>query len=291
MPDCIYCGKPTRLFRRHHPECKTQFERATKTIPAFFEKLLHSNLPPNRFEGLLKEVAATFHIKSQQLKSLSVLGITAMLNAALQQRLPTPQEEARILEVAAGVGVSLEDMPDLEEKLVKIGALRDLDEDLIPDRVKVVGAMPLEFGPGERVVWIFNNVGCYREGGTLTVSKIRRDPAHLQRQMPPYIPPSGIGNKPTPTKKLFEIGSGDLVVTNHNLFVVLTERQPKFPLFRFTAIDTYNDGVQMSRAYPDERPAVTFVVDDPWFAANLFVRLLRLRRKHRGELQEVTAIL
>jgi hypothetical protein len=213
-----------------------------------------------------------------------------MLKAALENRVLTLQEEARILEVAGSLGLSLDDIPDLEEKLVKVSALRDLQEDTIPDRVKVVGTMPLEFGPGERLVWIFNHVGSYRERAALTISKVLRDPAQWQRRMPSYFSPSTIGSNPTPIKKLFKIGTGDLVVTNHNLFLVLPERQPKFPLFRFTGIDTYNDGLQLFRAYPDERPAVTFVMDDPWFAANLIVQLLRLRRKDRGELQQVTAI-
>src|SRR6185437_16407330 len=158
MSNCTHCGKPAGLFRNHHADCRAQFERATATIPAFFEKLLQSLLPADRFEQLLKEVAATFHIPPDRLRSLSIDGINAMVDSAVSQGLPTFKDEDRILEIATTLGLSAEDIPGLTDRLVKIGILRDLDEGLAPDRVTVVGPMPFELEAGESIIWIFNGV-------------------------------------------------------------------------------------------------------------------------------------
>src|SRR5690242_21848031 len=111
MSNCTHCGKPAGLFRSYHADCRAQFERATATIPAFFEKLLQSLLPAERFEQLLKEVAGTFHIPPDQLRSLSVEGIKAMLDSALSHRLPTITDENRVLEIATTLGLSAEQIP------------------------------------------------------------------------------------------------------------------------------------------------------------------------------------
>src|ERR1051325_4781003 len=163
MSNCTHCGKPAGLFRSYHPDCRAQFERAVTTIPAFFEKLLHSLLPAERFEQLLSEVAATFHIGPERLRSLSTMGINAMLDAAVSQRIPTVAEEDRILDIAATLGVSVNDIPGLADKFVKISILRDLDEGRVPDHVTVVGPMPLELQSDEAIVWIFNGAKTYRQ--------------------------------------------------------------------------------------------------------------------------------
>jgi hypothetical protein len=274
MPNCTYCGKPAGLLRTSHAECRAQFDRATATIPAFFEKLLQSLLPADRFDRLLKEVAATFHISSEQLRSLSITGINAMLDAALAQHLPTIEDEHRILEVSGALGISSAEVPGLEDKLVKISMLRDLDDEKIPDHVTVVGPMPFELEPDETIVWIFNGVKNYRTPKSKEPAPPRA-PSPLRPDMPDYFPPASLGNQSARTSDLVEVGVGDLMITNRHIFIVSDERHRKIPLSKVGGFDTFSDGFHISRSATDERP-LTFIVDDPWFAANLIVRLLRL---------------
>jgi hypothetical protein len=273
MPNCIYCGKPAGFFRRSHVECQAQFDRATTTIPMFFEKLLDSNLPAERFEQLLKEVAATFHIGPERLRALSIDGINAMVDAALTQHLLTVDEEDRILEVAGALGLSSENIPGLDDALVKIGVLRDLEDALIPDRVTVVGPMPVELEPNESVVWIFNNVKSYRARKSKEGAAPPPDP-QVQPDMPDYFSPGSLGKEPVQTGGLLDRGAGDLMMTNRHVFTVSDNNHRKIPLSKIAALNTYSDGFQIVRAPRGD--LLTLVVDDPWFAANLIVRLLRL---------------
>jgi hypothetical protein len=274
MPNCMYCGKPAGLFRRYHVECRAQYDRATTTIPLFFEKLLDSVLPADRFQQLLKEVAATFHIGPDRLRTLSIEGINAMLDAALAQHLPTVDDEDRILEIAGALGFAAEDIPGLDDRLVKAGVLRDLEDGDIPDRVTVVGPMPVDLEPDETVVWIFNNIKTYRAPKAKDGPAAPASPA-VQRDMPAYFSPSSLGPRPVQTEGMVERGAGDLLVTNRNLFIVANNYQRQIHLSRIAALNTYSDGFQIVRATRNDAP-MTILVDDPWFAANLIVRLLRL---------------
>jgi hypothetical protein len=287
MPNCIYCGKPAGLFRRYHAECRAQFDRATTTIPVFFEKLLESTLPAERFEQLLKEVAGTFHIGTEQLRALSIQGVNAMVQASLSQHLMTVEEEDRILEIAEALGFSIEDIPGLEDKLIKISTLRDLEDERTPNRVKVVGDMPFKLDRGEKVVWIFNNIKNYRHPKSKEPAAATEVPAPLQREMSSYLSPTSLGERPLDTKGLVERTVGDLMITNRNVIgIVSNEHYRKFPLAEIGAFHTYANGFQIVRK-PAEAGTLSVVVDDPWFAANLIVSLLRAS-PHAGPTFEAT---
>jgi hypothetical protein len=278
MPNCTYCGKPAGLLRTSHPECRAQFERAVETIPAFFEKLLHSHLPAERFEQLLREVAATFHVRPQQLQALSVAGINAMMAAATHDHLLTLEEEERILEIAEALKLPIGEIDGLEDKLVKIDILRELDDGQIPDRITVAGPMPIELEAGETIIWIFNRVKIFRsQKSSATKERAGGAPPKLllpRSDMPDYLSPAGFGEQAAPTKKVPQIGIGDLVVTSRNIFILFEHQEIKLPLAKIGGFQIYADGLQLARRQGDERPT-TLLLDDPWFAANLLLRLAR----------------
>jgi len=276
MPNCTHCGKPAGLFRSYHAECRAQFERATTTIPAFFERLLQSRLPSDRFEQLLKEVAATFHIGPDQLRSLSIAGINAMMDSAIAQHLPTAAEEDRILDIAATLGLSVSDIPGLVDKFMKISILRELDEGKIPDCVTVVGPMPFEFGPDETIVWIFNGVKSVRPRKQNEPAPARPSPP-ARDEMPHYFSLASLGDQSARLNNPIDVSSGDLILTNRHIFIVSDERHRQISLSKVVGVNPYSDGFQIVRLAPGDRPdkSLTFVMDDPWFGINLVVRLVR----------------
>jgi hypothetical protein len=273
MSNCTHCGKPAGLLRSYHVDCRAQFERAVTTIPAFFEKLLHSLLPAERFEQLLNEVAATFHIDPKRLRSLSMMGVNAMLDSALSQRIPTVAEEDRILDIATTLGLSVSDIPGLTDKFVKISILRDLDEGRVPDHVTVVGPMPFEFEPDEAIVWIFNGVRSYRQ--PKPKERVTAESVTPARgDLPDYVSPASVSPTSAPIREWVDTGASDLMFTDRRIFVVSEDRHRHIPLSKIASLRTFADGFQIQR--PADDRALVFIVDDSWFAANLIVRLMRL---------------
>ncbi len=278
MGRCIFCDRPAGFLRRRHAECQERHTRALEIIPELFSKALHSSLPATRFGELLKDAAGASFIKPRDLGSICIGGMSRMIDAVLEERLLTQTEEERIAEIRDALGSSITDVTDLSEKLIKIGMLRELNNGELPDRVTVVGPMPIELKRHERVIWIFNEVISFR------------------RRTPPASPPAGTGiafpatekdlycgmrafaNDPIPMDDLVEEATGDLVVTDRNIYFIFGDGQRRIPMAKISALQPHADGIQVTCEEPQGRSRA-FKLGDPWLAANLIVRLTVLAQK------------
>jgi hypothetical protein len=275
MAKCIHCGRPAGLFRRYHAECRAKYDLAMTMIPAFFEKALNSSLAGDRFDELLRNAAAASYIAPAQLRSLAISGIAAMTESTLADHLLTEAEEERIIEIADAVGLTLDAIPKADDKLIKANVLRELDAGRIPDRVTVVGDLPVELAADESVVWIFNQTKIYRSGRSK-----RREPARLPStspiaHLPLYYSATMLDADGGNPARLVEEAVGDLVVTTNQLLTVWRERQRSIPYAKIVGFRARRDGFLIARGGSQDS-VVLFAVDDPWFAANLVARLLRL---------------
>jgi hypothetical protein len=274
MANCVHCGRAAGLFRTYHQNCREQHDLAVKTIPGFFEKALRSSLPAERFDQLLRDAAAGAWIEPDRLRSLSIKGVRKMIDAVLADHLVTAAEEQRVIEIADAVGIPQDAMPDVHGKLVKAAVLRELDAGIIPDRIDVVGPLPLEFEPAETVIWIFNGVKCYRSQRAKDNQPAAPAQTNPVQALPAYYSLSSPDEEPDIDAGLIDEGVGDLVVTTDNLIMVWEDRQRSIPLARVIGFRARSDGVELARGTAQDR-VNAFALDDPWFAANLLARLLR----------------
>jgi hypothetical protein len=282
MAKCIHCGKPTGLFRRYHAECRAKYDLAMTMIPAFFEKALNSSLAADRFDELLRNAAAASYVTPPQLRALAIAGIGAMTESTLDDHLLTSAEEERIIEIADAVGLTLDAIPAADDKLIKASVLRELDAGRIPDRVTVMGALPIEFEPDEAVVWIFNQTKTYRSSRSKKDETAEPTPTSPGAHLPLYYSPSTLGEDGGNAARLVEESVGDLVVTTNQLFMIWGDRQRSFPYSKIVGFNARRDGFRITRGAAQDR-IVLFAVNDPWFAANLVARLLRLSALVKAE--------
>jgi len=128
------------------------------------------------------------------------------------------------------------------------------------------------------VIWIFNQVISFR------------------RRAPVAVPPEGTGislpatekdlycglrpfnHDPMPMDDLISEATGDLVVTDRNLYFIFGDGDRRIPMAKITALPPHADGVQVTCEQPPGRSRA-FKLGDPWLAANLIVRLTILAQK------------
>ena len=278
MARCVYCNQPTGFWRRRHAECQERHTRALATIPELFTKALHSSLSAERFGALLKDAAGASFIKPRDLGSLCVRGISSMIDSVLAERLLTTTEEERISEIKDALGPGIADVTELNEKLIKISMLRELDAGQLPDRVTVVGPMPIELRQHERVIWIFNRVICFRRRIPVTSPPVGTGIVFPATENDLYCGLRAFINDPIPTDDLLEEATGDLVVTDRNIYFIFGDGDRRIPLAKITALQPHADGIQVTCEQPQGRSR-TFKLGDPWLAANLIVRLTILAQK------------
>jgi hypothetical protein len=247
-------------------------------IPELFSKALHSSLPAVRFGAMLKEAAGASFIKPRDLGALCVNGMSRMIDAVLEERLLTTTEDERIVEIKDALGPSIADVSELNEKLIKIGMLRELNEGQLPDRVDVVGPMPIELRQHERVIWIFNRAVSFRRDPSVADEPAATGIVFPATERDLYCGLSAFINDPIPLDNLREEATGDLVVTDRNLYFIFGDGQRRIPMTKITALQPHADGIQVTCEQPEGRSR-TFKLDDPWLAANLVVRLMMLAQK------------
>jgi hypothetical protein len=278
MGRCTFCGRPAGFLRRRHAECQERHTRALAIIPELFSKALHSSLPATRFGELLKNAAGASFIKPRDLRSICLDGMSHMIDAVLEERLLTPTEEERISEIRDALGPGIADVTDLDEKLVKIGMLRELNEGQLPDRVTVVGPMPIELRRHERVIWIFNGVISFRRRAPVPTPPETTGIAFPATEKDLYCGLRAFVNDPIPIDELIEEATGDLVVTDRNIYFIFGDGQRRIPMPKISALQPHADGIQVTCEQPQGRSR-TFRLSDPWLAANLIVRLTVLAQK------------
>jgi hypothetical protein len=286
MGRCIYCERPAGFMRKRHAECYERHNRALSMIPELFTKALHSSLPATRFGEMLKEAAGASFIRPRRLGKLCVSGISSMIDTVLKERLLTRAEEERIAEIKEALGPGIANVSDLNEKMIKIDMLREINEGRLPDRVTVVGPMPIELRRHEHVIWIFNCVVCYRARAPITAPE---KPAIVfpATNTDLYCGMAVLKDDPLPTANLTEEATGDLVVTNRNVYFIFGDGSRRIPMAKITALHPYSDGITITCEQPQNRSRA-FKLDDPWLAANLVVGLVRLVQNNSSELPETT---
>lgn len=276
MAQCIYCGRAAGVFRTTHAQCHERHERAVSLVPGFFAKFLESDLPVGRFQQLLQSAAKASFVKQDEMKALFATGISQMVNAILIERLPTKSEATRILELADALQSYLSDDVRPYESFVKIDILRELQEGKIPDLVTVAGPMPIALRQAETVIWIFNYVTAYQRGDNVGTQD---NGIELALDKVAYYGPNAFNNVPAPRDTLHGESSGDLVVTNRNIYFITREGQStRLPIARITALRAYADGIHIACEPALER-TLTFILNDSWFAANLVLRLVQFVRR------------
>jgi hypothetical protein len=278
MGQCIYCDRPVGFLRRRHAECQERHTRALTMIPELFSKALHSSLPAQRFGELLKDAAGASFIKAHDLGALCVRGMSTMIDTVLEERLLTTAEDERIAEIKDALGPGIAETNELNEKLIKISMLRELNEGRLPDRVTVVGPLPINLPRHERVIWIFNRAVCFRRRAPATPTPVSNGIGFPATDKDLYCGIRAFKDDLLPVEKLIEEATGDLVVTNRNIWFIFGAGQRRIPMAKIRALQPHADGIQLTCEEPAGRSRA-FRLGDPWLAANLIVRLIRLVQK------------
>jgi hypothetical protein len=83
MWTCSFCGKSAGIFRNEHKECRQRHDDATTRIAGFFTRVLSDQIEPEVFHGLMRDLAASAHIRDDEFRILACRGFAEITDAAL----------------------------------------------------------------------------------------------------------------------------------------------------------------------------------------------------------------
>jgi hypothetical protein len=246
-------------------------------IPGFFDKMLASQLSTEKFSELLRGTAESSFVQRDELISLCKTSIGHTIDSILKERPVKITEAQRIIELTDTLEDAFSETFELNDKLVKTSIISELYDGRIPDPVSVVGPMPFEFGRGETILWIFNQVSAFRVTTDDKPAGIRIDATEQLKE--PYFGPAALKDRPAPLAGLSAEAQGDLILTNRNLhFIQSEETRTRIPIARIQVLVAYQEGIHVI-ANPARKKAPLYVLDDAWFVANVVGRLVAMVRR------------
>jgi hypothetical protein len=277
----VYCGQPAGFLRKRHPECHNRHQIAISVIPRFFSQVIESPISIERFTELLRAAADTAYIRPSELRSLCVSGLEGVIDTILQQRPLSSAEVDRVTDLADALGGIFPDGLGLDEKLAKVRIISELNDGKIADNVSIAGPVPVEFGRGESILWVFNHVRAFRmakndKGGSLKVNPT----GSLDGS---YVSPQMLEKFHVALENLDEEATGDVVLTNRNIFFLQNESTvTRIPIARILLLRVYAEGFHVACRPAADRSRM-FLLDDTWFGANAVTLLVQLAHRQSVE--------
>lgn len=74
MGNCVFCGRPVRLFSKQHKECKRRFESGVSRIISLIESSVSNQMPLNTLEKELRKISNYHFLNEYTVKSALLKG-------------------------------------------------------------------------------------------------------------------------------------------------------------------------------------------------------------------------
>ncbi len=293
MSNCKYCGKPAGLFRSKHVECEKQHQQrecliqeqqkqrervideGRKKIINEIVRTIKSAQSFDELEKTIVEIEQSTFVPSAERKVLLAKGWEASVEQFLEDGVLNAKEEERLVNFKVQFALSQEDL-DINgafTKTTKTAVLRDILNGTIPRRAKVEGGLPINFQPGEQVVWAF-------PGSEYLEDKTRREyvggsqGVSMRLMKGLYYRVGAFKGKTVEHTERVHIDTGWVVVTNKNIYFTGPQKSVRLPYAKIVTFTPFSDGIGIMRDTTTAKLQI-FVTGDGWFTYNLVSNLAR----------------
>ena len=273
MGNCRFCGQPAGLLKSQHKECRQKHDTAAGKLPEFFVKALENPIETSRFREIADAIAHDNYIREAELRQLSILGLSSMIEHAFKDHVLTENENKRIVELCNSFAVTANDLGGAGQRLAKAQILRQLDEGQVPSNI-VVSDMPINLENGEVAIWLFNGATYYTSRSrTRYVGSSHGVSIRVMKGV--YYRVGAFRGEPIKTQYLSEEGRGIFVIASKNVYFWSPQKALKIRHKKIISVQPYSDAIQIMRDVSNASPQL-FALDDPPFAADLISQLNQL---------------
>jgi hypothetical protein len=285
MADCKYCGQPAGFFRRRHSECEIKHKRRENLVEGgrkiIIREVSRAIQEGDKFEALLQkilEIEDKYFISSAARVEVLPLAWQAAADIFMSEGPISRENERKLMAFKNFFQLSQENLNSNGTMLgvTKSATLRDLLEDVIPQRLKTDDPLPVNLQKSEQVVWFFRDVRYFEDKTRKTyVGESGGFSVRIMKGL--YYHSNSFAGRVVERNERVLIGEGLLVVTNKNIYFSSPVKSFRVPYQKIVTCLPYGDGFGIFRDAVSAR-AQFFVTGDGWFTFNLLKNLLRLNQ-------------
>lgn len=268
MGNCSICGQPAGLLKKAHQVCLNKQQKSKKEIESLFLEAFQDSSQI----GVLRKRANTL-AKEGSLTTTDALQTVVdclgkVINLALEDKILTENEENAIVEI----GKKFEDVIDPvqlglgNEKIAKAGTIRDLQAGIFKPRITIDGHLPILLEKAEQIIWVFKSTKYYETRTKTQYAGVSHGVSFRVMKGVYYRVGAHKGER-VQTKHTELADAGLFVITNKNIHFKGAEKSIRIPIKKLLSVDLHSDGITIFKDSANPKPQ-SFLLDDPWFAAN-----------------------
>lgn len=283
MGNCKYCGKSAGFLRTKHAECEQRHLEQERIIQSGRQRIgveiSRAIKGSDNFDELgkaISEIEQSSLVSSSERNALLVKGWEKSVEQFLEDGILDAREEKRLVEFKEHFALSQNDIDKngAFTKTVKATVLRDILSGIVPQRVSVVGNIPINFQKGEQVVWAFAD-SKYLEDKTLRQFVGGSQGVSVRVMKGVYYRVGAFKGQAVEHTERVHIDTGWVVVTTKNIYFAGPRKSIRLPYAKIVSFEPFSDGIGVIRDTVTAKPQI-FVTGDGWFTYNLVTNLSQL---------------
>ncbi|HMQ76052.1 MAG TPA: hypothetical protein PKE21_11425 [Flavobacteriales bacterium] len=283
MGTCIHCGKPAGLFRSRHDACEARAQRRQAELLQrkvdLQRQVAAAIVDPTQHEALralVEKETGAGDLDAHTIRGAIAEGWRRSVERCLEDGILDATEERQLMRLKSAYELTEEDLDvnGAHTRVVHAAVIRDLLNDIVPQRILLDGPVPVNLQKGEKVVWMFPRCH-YLEDKTKRELQGASQGASIRVMKGVYYRVGAFKGTPVYTTHRVHVDTGTVVVTDKHIYFTGPQKSFRVPYTKIVAFLPFDDGFGFVRDAQTAKPQV-FRTGDGWFAQNLVVNLGRL---------------
>jgi hypothetical protein len=276
MPICRFCKTSAGLLRSVHPECELKHKVGMSRLRGELTEAMLQGQDLSTLKARILTGSDPNNISADEKREAAITVWEGTVDRFLDDGAIDSAEERKLLAYQEQLDLSRNELDGrgAYTKFVKGRALDDILRDVIPKRMTVPHALPINLQRGETIVWVFSGSQYLEDqnkrtyvGGSQGVS------VRIAKGL--YYRVSAFKGEAVNTTVRTAVDRGTLAITDKNIYFAGPAKSLRVPYNKIVSFQPFTDGFGIIRDGANTKPQL-FVTGDGWFTYNLVTNLARL---------------
>lgn len=274
MSKCKYCGEKAGLFKDSHDDCEQQYLYGRQSIISKLESSLFNGSDLSEVENEIQDIASSSYI--EDVRPLIIKGLESAIKNQIAETPLFKEQEDQMDAYVKHFELSQDKINDNKQwrQAIKALMIGELVDDKLPERVNIVGDLPILFQDDEKIIWLFQEVDYYKvQSKSRRVGNYSGWSGRVLKGL--YYRWGNFQSESIKSMEIEHIDTGFLAFTQKQLYFYGNFKGFKLPYSRILAIEPYSDGVKIQKTHANAYP-ISFITNEGWFTYNLLINLHRM---------------
>lgn len=274
MAKCKFCGEKAGLFKDSHEECEQQYLNGRKTIISILQNSVFNDSDLSEVENEIHTIASRSFIDN--VRPLIVKGLESAIENQIAENPLFKEQENQMDAYIQHFQLPQDEMNSNEKwrQAIKALMIGELVDNKLPDRVNIVGELPILIQEDEDILWLFQGAEYYKvQSKSKRVGNYSGWSGRVLKGL--YYKWGSFQSESVTSMVVEHIDTGFLAFTQKQIYFYGDYKGFKLPYSRMLAIEPYSDGVKIQKTHANANP-ISFKTNEGWFTYNLLINLHRM---------------